>query len=487
MLYDFPMRARIFTIWLILFLLGSMTAPLFEMSPNLYLLLGLALTASSFFIYSRRYFFAIFFGLGIFLLSISSFQFKEANLVRKNEVLSAQSVSAVGYVADVPTTNDFGQTIEIVLTSVNDLPENVKIKAYAPTYPKPEYGQVLSFELKVKPYGEKKWRLIKDGFAGEANLGDYAVTGVEQSPKVVIKGWLFAVRSRFNEIISSSLPSAESGLASGLILGEKALLTPEVTRQLQISGTTHIIALSGYNITIILGLFVFFEKKWSRLTKLLVPIGFILAFVVMTGGAASLIRAAIMGFMPLLAAYLGREGDSFISILFSAVIMVLFNPFLALFDVGFQLSFAALAGMIYLAPIIARFLSKLPDRISGMLSETIGAQLTAMPLLAYYFGSVSLISPLANLVILSLVPLGMLTSFAIGLSGIVWQSLGNFVAIPSFVILKLINMLIAFFGSLPEAARSIKIQNPIWILAMYFVLFDIWLLASKVKRERPTD
>jgi competence protein ComEC len=194
-----------------------------------------------------------------------------------------------------------------------------------------------------------------------------------------------------------------------------------------------------------------------------------------------------MGFMPLLAAYLGREGDSFISILFSAVIMVLFNPFLALFDVGFQLSFAALAGMIYLAPIIARFLSKLPDRISGMLSETIGAQLTAMPLLAYYFGSVSLISPLANLVILSLVPLGMLTSFAIGLSGIVWQSLGNFVAIPSFVILKLINMLIAFFGSLPEAARSIKIQNPIWILAMYFVLFDIWLLASKVKRERPTD
>lgn len=479
MMYSFGMRARIFTIWLILFVLGSMVAPLFEAVPQIYLMLGLVLVAGSFLIFVRRYFFAVIFGIGLFLLSISAFQYKETGLVHQNEKISAQKVEIVGYVADVPVTNEFGQSTSFVIQKVNNLPENAKLKVYAKAYPKLIYGQTLRFETKVKPYGNKKWRLAKDGFVGEANLGEYAVIGAESSASAMVKGWLFALRSRFNETISRSLPAAEGGLASGLILGEKALITPEVTRQLQISGTTHIIALSGYNITIILGLFVYFEKKWSRLTKLLVPIGFILAFVVMTGGAASLIRAAIMGFMPLLAAYLGRESDSFIAILFSAAIMIIFNPFLALFDVGFQLSFAALAGMIYLSPIISRLFTGLPEYLSGTLAETTGAQLAAMPLLAYYFGSVSLISPLANLVILSLVPLGMLVAFAIGLAGMIWQGLANMVAIPGYVVLHLINWLISFFGSLPAASKSIKIANPIWIVLVYFFLFDLWLILGR--------
>jgi len=403
-------------------------------------------------------------------------------LVHQNEVISAQKIQAVGYVADVPVTNEFGQTVEITLKSVNGRVDDSKIKAYANAYPKLSYGQILRFETKVKPYGDKQWRLAKDGFVGEATISDYTLSGAETGFLVNIQGWLFAIRNRFNEVISRSLPAAESGLASGLILGEKALITPEVTRQLQISGTTHIIALSGYNITIILGLFVYFEKKWSRLARLFIPLGFILAFVLMTGGAASLIRAAIMGFMPLLAVYLGRESDSFIAILFSAALMIAINPFLALFDVGFQLSFAALAGMIYLAPIIRRLISRLPDFLSGTFSETVGAQLAAMPLLAFYFGSVSLISPLANLVILSLVPLGMLVSFAVGFAGIIWQGFANFVSIPSYVILHGINWLIAFFGSLPAASKSVKITNPIWIILTYLALFDLWLIFNKTKR-----
>lgn len=473
------MRARIFTIWLVLFVLGSMVAPLFEMAPNVYLVLGLVLVIGSILVYSKRYLFAIVFGIGLFFISISAFQSAEVRLVHGNEIISAQKIQVIGYVADVPTTNEFGQTVEIQLKSVNNLPENVRIKAFAPTYPKLEYGQIIRFETKVKPYADKKWRLAKDGFVGEANISDYTVSGTEQSPIATVHGWLFTLRGKFNEAIARSLPASEGGLGSGLVMGEKALLSPETVRQLQISGTTHIIALSGYNITIILGLFVFFEKKWSRLAKLLVPIGFIFAFVLMTGGAASLIRAAIMGFMPLLAAYLGRESDSFIAILFSAVTMIVFNPFLALFDVGFQLSFAALAGMIYLAPIISRFLGGLPSYITGPLAETIGAQLAATPLLAYYFGSVSLVSPFANLVILSLVPLGMLVAFAVGVAGMVWQTLGNLVAIPSYVVLHIINSLIAFFGSLPAASKSIKIESPVWIILVYFFLFDTWLILGR--------
>lgn len=475
-MYSVQMRARIFTIWLLLYIIGSLVAPLFEMAPNTYLVLGLVLVAGSLLIYSRRYFFAVTFAVGLFLLSISAFQYKEADLVHKNEVISAQKVEIVGTVSGIPTVNEFGQTIILNIETINKLPEKAKLKVYAPTYPKYTQGTILSFVTQVKPYGDKKWRLAKDGFVGEANLGEVILVGTEKGFLAIVKGWLFAVRVRFNDAIAHSLPAAESGLASGLILGEKALITPEVTRQLQISGTTHIIALSGYNITIILGLFVFLRGRLSREAALLVPLAFIISFVVMTGGAASLVRAAIMGFMPLIASYLGRENDSFIAILFSATIMIIFNPFLALFDVGFQLSFAALAGMIYLAPIFSKLLVKLPSYLAVPLAETTGAQLAAMPLLAYYFGSVSLISPLANLLILSLVPLGMLTAFAIGLAGIIWQGLANFVAIPGYVVLHAINMLVAFFGSIPAASKSFKIDNPVWMLLVYFFIFDLWLI-----------
>lgn len=477
------MRARIFAVWLISFILGSMVAPLFEFASGTYLYLGLAIVICAFLVYAKRYVFGILLGLGLFLLAVSLFQTREVNLVRQNDNLTGKSVQIVGYIADVPVANEFGQSVALTTTMIDGKESVVKLKAYFGKYPAMRYGQTVIFTGKLKPYADKKWRLAKDGYVGEINIGDYSLTATEPGTWIIIKGWLFSARSAFNGAIQKSLPSAEAGLASGLILGEKALITPEVTRQLQISGTTHIIALSGYNVTIILGLFLLLRGKLSRLMNIIVPIGFIIAFTIMTGGAASLVRAAIMGFMPLLASYLGREGDSFMAILFSAAIMIAFNPFLALFDVGFQLSFAALAGMIYLAPIITKLLSRLPKYLSGPFSETVGAQLAAMPLLAYYFGSVSLVSPFANLVILSLVPLGMMVAFVVGLAGMIWQAAANLVAIPSYVILHGINSLIAFFGSLPAASKSVKIENPIWMLLMYFVLFDLWLITHRFRSQ----
>lgn len=479
------MRARIFTIWLIAYVLGSIVAPLFESSPQIYLYLGLALLAGSFLIFSKRYVFGVIFAVGLLFISIGAFQGHEAALMKKNQILSADKVVVRGVVSGIPTVNEFGQTIVLNVQSINGLGERGKLKLYASEYPRFSNGQILVFDTQVKVYGDKAGRLMKDGYLGEANINEYTLMGDAIGWWPSVSAVLFGIRVRFNEAISRSLPAAEGGLASGLILGEKALLTPEITRQLQISGTTHIIALSGYNITIILGLFVVFRKKLSRLGNLFVPLVFIISFVIMTGGASSLVRAAIMGFVPLIAIYLGRESDSFIAILFSATVMIIFNPFLALYDVGFQLSFIALAGMIYLAPLILLVIGKLP--LSNMLSETMGAQIAAIPLLAFYFGSISLISPISNLVILALVPAGMLVAFLIGFAGIFWQGLATFIAIPGYVLLHGINLLIEFFGSIPSASKSIKIENPVWILLSYFILFDIWLLASKVRRARPTN
>jgi competence protein ComEC len=279
------------------------------------------------------------------------------------------------------------------------------------------------------------------------------------------------------------LPAEEAGLASGLILGEKALISAELKRNLQVSGTTHIIALSGYNITIILGLFAFLKTKASRLMNLIIPTVFILSFVVMTGAAASIVRAAIMGFMPIFARYIGRPANNIMAILVSAFLMLLFNPYLALYDVGFQLSFMAMVGLMYIGPLIHGLFPK-QNSLTLILAETLSAQIAVLPLIIFNFGVVSVISPFSNLSILLLVPVGMFVSFLTGFSGIFHPLLRKLASLAAFPLLKVINFLVSFFGGLPFASFQYTVTNPIWVFVMYFVIFDlVYLLKNLYTRK----
>ena len=487
-MYYVSMKAKVLIIWLCFVLLGTFVGPIIVVNPRTYLLIGLLICASSLVVLRKVYFFGILFGIGLLFISIFNFQYKASTLETLNHLAAKESVKVTAYVDDLPQKTQFGtKVIFRINTSTEPALVGTKFFGYVRDYPKLTYPEIVKADIKISEYApDKKWSLIKNDVIGESSIYTFEQIGFQIGPIITLKGWLLSLRLAFNDAIARSLPAAEAGLASGIILGEKALLTQEMIRDLQTSGTTHIIALSGYNITVILGLFIFMKSRFSKLTNLVVPVIFIILFTLMTGAAPSLVRAAIMGALPLAARYLGRESDNFISILFAATVMAMFNPFLPLYDVGFQLSFVAFAGIIYISPIIANMGKSLGETASGAISESLGAQIATIPLLSYYFGMLSIVSPVANFVILGLMPTCMALAFLVGFGGMIWAPLGNFFAIPTYFLLHFVNQSISFFGNLPGAAKSIKIENPLWILVFYFVLFDAWYLLRNVGRVRPT-
>ncbi|MDD5693170.1 MAG: ComEC/Rec2 family competence protein [Patescibacteria group bacterium] len=481
------MKAKILIIWMLSYLLGAIVAPFFEADPTTWLLYGLVIGLCSFFLFKFKFLWAAFFGIGLVLVSISQFQYQTLHFNLINHEYAGKTSNYLGTISEMPIKIEHGNKVIIEIKTINGEAQNDKAILYMKEYPVVKFSEIIKFDGKLKSYGDSKNRLIKDRIIGEMSVDEFSITGKNKSLYYQIKGVLYSLRSAFNEALKEVLPQEESGLASGLILGEKTLISPEFTRALQNSGTSHIIALSGYNITIILSLFVAFRIHLSRRLNLLLPICFIILFIIMTGASASIVRAGIMGMMPVLAKYLGRNNNSFIAILFSATVMVLFNPFIVLYDVGFQLSFAALCGMIYLGPIISKWFTKLPEIINFTLSETLGAQVATLPLLLYYFGRASIISPISNLVILSLVPLGMLISFVIGVCYMTLPILGQLVAIPGYFILHLFYVLINFFGDLPYASTQIKIESPFWLFVSYLIILDIIYLGHKRSKRIKTQ
>ena len=476
------MRAKIFVIWMLCFLLGALIAPFFEVDPAWWLIICLILAINSFLLYQKRYLWATVIGLAFIFLSIYQYQNQFLDYTILNTKFAGAKNEYIGSVGGIPTQVEHGKKVSIDLQAVNDREQKGKITIYTKDFPTVKFSEIINFQAKLKPYGTTKNRLIKDRIIGEASVTKFEKIGENRTWEYRFKGWLFGIRQSFNEVIRKNLPQKEASLASGLILGEKSFISPEFNRALQNSGTSHIIALSGYNITIILSLFILFQRGFSRRLNLILPLLFIIFFVVMTGASASIVRAGIMGFMPIIARYLGRSSNSFIAILFSASLMVFINPFIVLYDVGFQLSFTALCGMLYLGPIVARLFSSLPETTKLILSETVGAQLAALPLLVFYFGRVSIISPISNLIILSLVPLGMLVSFLVGVFGLFMPWLAPIVSIPGYILLHLFYILINFFGNLPFASYQFKINSVVWLVVSYLLIIDLLLADRKYSR-----
>ncbi len=486
--YNLFMKAKVLVIWLFCYLLGCFAGYVLPIYLLGYLVLPVILIVLSFIFLRKPYLFGIIFGFGLFFLSVWHFQCDATALFDLNTRYSGKVIQITARVDDLPQKALHGDKVRLVIVNGESALVGAKLTAYISDASPLKYGDLLRTDTKISAYKEEtRWRNVSTGVVSEVSISKFKVTGTSAGILAKVRGVLLLFRQALNESISRLLPAAESGLGSGIILGEKALVGPEMVRALQASGTTHIIALSGYNITILMGAFLLVRNRLSRKMKLIAPISLIVVFVVMTGGAPSLVRAAIMGSLPLVASYLGRESDNFISILFSATAMAVFNPFLPLFDVGFQLSFVAFAGIVYISPLVESLSRKIGGGFTALFSETIGAQIATLPLLSYYFGIISVIAPLTNVVILALVPLAMAMTFAMGVVGMLSSSFGSFLAVPTYYLLHLINSVIIWSGSVGWASATYKIENPWWILLTYILIFDIWILFGKVGRTRPTE
>lgn len=302
---------------------------------------------------------------------------------------------------------------------------------------------------------------------------------------------LYSLRLRGYEAISSILPQPQAALLSGILLGLDQDLPDALTGAFQETGTAHIIAISGFNIAIISAFFFWaLRRVASRWKAAFFSILAVFLYALLVGAEPAVMRAAIMGGMAILGTQIGRRGSGLNTLVFTAAVMCLFDPLL-LWDVSFQLSFAATLGLVvvgnpWLRGFTAWLEQRLPsekarriaDPVGEYLLLTLAAQIATLPLMAWHFHQLSLTALVANPLILPAQPLIMTLGAVAMLSGMLFRPLG---VLFGWLVLPLLSYTIAIVEGLARLPGSIRISQSgfDWILLIFGIAVALFLLARR--------
>ena len=295
---------------------------------------------------------------------------------------------------------------------------------------------------------------------------------------------LARLRERITERIASVLPPDEAALTTGILYGDQDL-TPQLKDLFQRAGLTHLVAVSGSNVTIlvdvllVMALYVGLPRRrafWLVSAGLLVFVGFV-------GFSASILRAAFMGWLAALARELGRKAWTDRLLLAAAATLCLFNPWVLAFDVGFALSFLATWGLLAWTPIFEKRLSVFPRALSLRVTAatTCGATLMTAPYLAWVFGRLSLAGLLTNILALPLVPWAMLW-------GAICAAWGDWpghlaTAAPALGFAKAIILISKIANIAPWLSSTVPGMDFGLLVATYLAIFYLWLGLREEKVE----
>ncbi len=235
--------------------------------------------------------------------------------------------------------------------------------------------------------------------------------------------YVFSIRTEFEENITQKLAYPENEYALGITLGDESGIPQKIIEDFNATGLRHLLALSGMNITIIilfLSVLFFFLPKVLRI--LLISF-FIFVFVMLTGASSSVVRAAVMGVVGIIALQSGRKLEPLNVLLLALFLITLYNPFLLYSDISLQFSVLAVLGLMYIEPLLysGRVSSrKKKSELLQILSATLSAQIAVLPLMIVFFEQVSLVAPITNLLVIPISTLAMILVFATALPFIGW-------------------------------------------------------------------
>jgi competence protein ComEC len=300
------------------------------------------------------------------------------------------------------------------------------------------------------------------------------------------------IRRSAREIIRANIPAEEGDVLAGILLGDTREIDPETKEAFRNTSTSHIVAISGANITIavamVLLLLVDFFKV-RRNTALVVALVIVVAYVIMVGASPSVVRAGIMGVLVIVGWLLGREYAALSGLCGAALLMTAFNPN-TLWDIGFQLSFMATLGLIVIARPLQNiaFVKNLPPFVQEGLMLTIAAEIMTLPLTIFYFQKLSLVSLAANLLAVPVLPLIMLTGALLLGAGWLFGWLAWLVAgfgWAAWVFTAYMVGVVKWFAALPFASATLPPLHPIWLIYFYGGLgLFIWYKQDQQKRLR---
>ncbi|MCX5993679.1 MAG: ComEC/Rec2 family competence protein, partial [Chloroflexi bacterium] len=355
------------------------------------------------------------------------------------------SVLLTGIIDDEPEVKGASVEFKLAANGIgaadNTLPVKGGVLVRLPFYRSFQYGDALELSGKLQTplqFGDFDYRgyLENRGIYSVMNYPSATVTGTGEG--FLPLTWIYGLRSSLSNSLSICLPEPQNSLACAILLGLRGSLPPDLVQAFYMTGTTHLIAISGMNLTILLGM-VLALTIWifGRRNKAYfwIALAFIWLYTVLTGMPATMVRAAIMGSIFLTAELLGRQRNGLAALVLAAALMTAVEP-RVLWDISFQLSFLSMLGLVLIAPYLMAFTSPqaapgqsryalwLKEIIVISFGATLAAVIATWPLTALNFHAFSIVSAPATFFSMPSFPGIIVTSLLTAAAGLAWPPLG---------------------------------------------------------------
>jgi competence protein ComEC len=407
-----------------------------------------------------------------------------------------EKVSISGVVCSDPQHNERSIRFTLCVDQM-ERPEQRKLKGKVLVVQRNgewKYGDRVTIYGIPQTPGENEEFSYKDYLAqrGIHSLMEYPyVKWIASGQAGWVKSGLFALRQKAYHLIQDFLPQPEAGLLSGILLGIETDIPYELEKAFQDTGTAHIVAISGFNMAILAGIFLKgFRKYLSIWWAAVLAILAMALYTVLVGGAPAVARAAVMSCLAMSASLIGRGQSGMYTLALTAAVMCLFNPLL-IGDAGFQLSVTATLGLVLYADRLMNWFRNLAgkilpeqvvERITGPVSDyflfTLAAQVMTLPVVLYHFERLSLTTLLANPLILPVQPLVMILGGIAVIVGLVIAPLGQLLSYIVWVPLYFTNQIVTWLAGFPGGVVVLGEVSLLTVVGMYLLIF---FLASKKK------
>jgi competence protein ComEC len=445
---------------------------------------------------------ALVFALGAGRLLLATPHFDETSLATYND---AGWVTLEGIVVGEPDEREHYTNLRVRAERLA-LPDGTELEVEGAAlvqverYPQRHYGDrvLVTGLLETPPVLEGfsyREYLARQGIHSLVHRAQVTLLAERQANPLLYR--LFAFKRYAQSTIASVLPEPQASLLTGILLGIETGIPADLMDDFSATGTTHIIAISGFNITIVSGIFAGLARRlFGQRRAVWIAVAGVGVYTILVGASAAVVRAAIMGILYLWARHLGRGSFAPVSLAAAAVVMTALNPY-TLWDVGFQLSVAATAGLVlYTEPlergleqVLARVVSaERAQKIVGLISEalivTLAAQLTTTGIILHYFGRLSLVTLLTNFLILPAQTAVMVWGGIATLLGLIVRPLGQVVGWVAWVFLTYTIEIVRLTARVPYA--SVPVQMTGWMVFAYYAVLGglTWWLAQPQEWRR---
>ncbi|MCA9373649.1 ComEC family competence protein [Candidatus Peregrinibacteria bacterium] len=395
-----------------------------------------------------------------------------------------QKVVIEAVIVSDPEVRNNAQYVIVAAGKLDSFDVKGKILVKLRRYPQYKYGDVITLSGQLARPAEFETFSYADYLAKD---GIFAVMYQPQVRLIrhqegMFDGWslVYWLKHEIRDEIEKLFGEPGASIVLGLLLGMRASIPQVLMDDFQRSGLTHILAISGYNITLLITIVGTLLKGLGRRVRFVATWFVIFLFALLTGLSASVVRASIMGALMVFVIFQGRKTDGMNILLLSGFLMILVSPRILIWDVSFQLSFVSTLGLMQLMLLFEPYVKKLPAFLGEGLLVTLAATIFTTPIVLYHFGVFSIISPLANVIFLPLIPLIMLFSFFALVSSFLWLPIVWFWLGVCSIFLMILIEGVHLVAQIPFALVTIP-AFPWWAVGLYY-LFLLKVIASRTPK-----